>query len=245
MVVDEADPVGDPVAEVVGGLGGDLVAAGLSPRHGGCAGLGQQVAPGAVEKLSRDDVVAVSLGHEDGEVGEPARVGGEAGIEGQGAVEDRGPGVAGRVVQHQAAGEGGAAAEPGKDEGRPGCAAASSQPRNQSIVSRSEAATGRPMPRLANHAYPPPSPIGARTAAYAGPVGRCEARPRMSCSLEPRPCSRTTSGAAGSSEPYVATTGAENSAVMTSPPGPVRRPCVRRPTDALPRAGPAARPALR
>ena len=70
------------------------------------------------------------------------------------------------------------------------------------------------MPRLANQANPPPSAIGARTAAYAGPAGRCAASPRISLSLEPRPCSRTTSGAAGSVAPCVATTGGVKASVV-------------------------------
>jgi hypothetical protein len=93
-VVDGAEPEGDPVAEVMSRLGGQLMPPWLPLGHGGSTGLGQQVAPGAVEELVGDDVVAVSLGHEDGEVGEPTCLGGEAGVEGQRAVEDRGPGEA-------------------------------------------------------------------------------------------------------------------------------------------------------
>ena len=40
-----------------------------------------------------------------------------------------------------------------------------SQARNQAVVAASDSASGRPMPRLANQANPPPSAIGARTAA--------------------------------------------------------------------------------
>ena len=49
---------------------------------------------GAVEELARDDVVAVALSHEDGQVGQPAGVGGKSGIERQRPVEDRRPGEA-------------------------------------------------------------------------------------------------------------------------------------------------------
>jgi hypothetical protein len=75
------------------------------------------------------------------------------------------------------------------------------------MVARSDSATGRPMPRLANHAYPPPSAIGARTAVYASSSGNWSARVMIWPSCEPRPCSRTTSGAVSSEPPRVATTG--------------------------------------
>ena len=134
-------------------VGGELVAAGPAVRDGGAPGLGQQVVPGAVEELAGDDVVAVALGDEDRQVGQPPGVGREARLEGQGPVEDRGPGEPGGVVEHQAAGEGRAAAEARPAApGRPAGATSSSQLRNQSIVLRSDSATGRPMPRLANQA---------------------------------------------------------------------------------------------
>src|SRR4051812_33376012 len=50
--------------------------------------------------------------------------------------------------------------------------------------------------------------MGARTAAYDATGGRCGARPMISVSSDPRPCSSTTRGAAGSLAPYVSTTGA-------------------------------------
>lgn len=56
--------------------------------------------------------------------------------------------------------------------GRPGGAISSSHARNQRIVAPIDSATGRPIPRLANQAYPASAAIGAHTAAYAGPVGR-------------------------------------------------------------------------
>ena len=49
---------------------------------------------------------------------------------------------------------------------RPAGATTSSQPRNQAIVAARDSATGRPIPRLASHAKPLSSAIGARTAAY-------------------------------------------------------------------------------
>ena len=54
--------------------------------------------------------------------------------------------------KQQPAGEGGTAAEPDKITGRPVGATSSSQARNQAIVSASDSATGRPMPRFASHA---------------------------------------------------------------------------------------------
>ena len=68
----------------------------------------------------------------------------------------------------------------------------------------------------------------------------------MSCSFEPRPCSSTTSGAAGSVAPAVATTGAANVAAVTArPPGRARRRCGRRPSGVPRRAGRGARPVPR
>jgi hypothetical protein len=98
--------MGDPVGELTDRVCGELMAAGLTLGDGRRAGLVQQVVPRPVEQLPWDDVVAVALGHEDGQVGQLAGSGGEAGIEGQGPVEDGCPGVAGRIVEHQAAGEG-------------------------------------------------------------------------------------------------------------------------------------------
>ncbi len=99
-----------------------------------------------------------------------------AGVEGEGAVEDRGPGVAGGVVENQAAGERRAAAEADEDH-RPARGRDGVEPVPEPVHRRRErgSATGRPMPRLANQAKPPPSAIGARTAAYATPAGRCGA----------------------------------------------------------------------
>jgi hypothetical protein len=55
----------------------------------------------------------------------------------------------------------------------------------------------------------PPAPdLLAATAAYDAVRGSRSASSMMSDSFEPRPCSRTTRGAAGSVDPAVATTGA-------------------------------------
>ncbi len=77
-----------------------------------------QVLPGAVEQPAGDDLVGIALRHEDREVGEPAGLDRNTGVEGEG----------------------------------PGGATASSHALNHPIVASSEAATGRPMPRLANQA---------------------------------------------------------------------------------------------
>jgi hypothetical protein len=81
----------------VGRGGGDVVAAGVAVGGGRCAGLVEQVAPGALEQLPRNHVVGVALGNQDRQVGQPAGLDRDAGVEGEGAVEDRGTGVPSRV----------------------------------------------------------------------------------------------------------------------------------------------------
>ena len=111
VAADEAHAVCDPVAQLADRVRRQLVTAGLALRDRRGTGLGQHVVPGPVEELARDDVVAVALGNEQRQVGQPAGVGQETCVERQGAVEDRGAGVARGVVQHQAAGEGGPSTE--------------------------------------------------------------------------------------------------------------------------------------
>lgn len=107
-------------------------------------------------------MVAVSLRDEHCEVCELPSIRRDGGVERQGAVEDRGACVSGWVVEHESSGEGGATAEADNRTGRPAGAAASSQVVNQSIVSRSDSAIGCPIPRLPNHANPPPSAMVLR-----------------------------------------------------------------------------------
>jgi hypothetical protein len=86
----------------------------------------------------------------------------------------------------------------------------------------------------------------ARATAYSGPTGRCPARLRMSCSLELRPCSSTTSGAVGSLAPYVATTGGPKTAALIGPRRErARRRCGPRASGGPRRAGRAVRPVRR
>ena len=133
--------------------GADAVPAGVADARGGAAGVAVEVGPRALEQLAGDDGVGVAVGDEDRQSVEAAGGGGDAGVEGQGAEQDRGAGVAVRVVEDQPAGERGAAAEPDEDDRpvRPG-ATSSSQLRNHAMVVGSDSATGRPMPRLANQA---------------------------------------------------------------------------------------------
>lgn len=64
---------------------------------------------------------------------------------------------------------------------------ASSQPKSQSAVLAMDSGRGRPIPRFANQAYPPPSGTGARTEATVVPAGRCGASPAKDCSSASRP----------------------------------------------------------
>ena len=80
-------------------------------------------------------------------------------------MKDHAAGVPVGVVEQQPSGERRSPAEPISTTGGPDGATWSSQARNQSMVECSDSATGRPIPRLANQAYPPPSAIGPRAAA--------------------------------------------------------------------------------
>ena len=111
-------PVREPAGEPVQGGGGDSVAARVTAGDGRSTGLPQQVVPRAVEQAARDHLVGLAVCHEHGQVGQPARVHGQAGIERQGAVEDRRSDVPGRVGQDESAGKGCPSAEP-DEEHRP------------------------------------------------------------------------------------------------------------------------------
>lgn len=156
--------------------------------------------------------------------------GDEQGARGRRTAEDGRAGVPLRVVAQEPAGKRRAAAELDGDDGRPGGGRLVELPRSQFIVSRSDPATGRPMPWLANQAYPPPSAIGGRTSVNAGSAGRCCARAMMSYSLLPCPWNRTTSGAAGFVGPAVETTGSGSSVTVRRLRGRSGRRCGRRST---------------
>jgi hypothetical protein len=155
-----------PVSGPGRGFAADPVADRIPPSGGRGAGFACQVVPGAVQQLARDHRVVVTLCNEDRDPGRSSGGGRDPGVEGQCAREDRRAGEAGRLVEEQPAGERGATAESDEDDRAPGRGdRASSQSRNQSIVDLSDCGSGRPIPRFANQAYPPPSAIGARTAA--------------------------------------------------------------------------------
>jgi hypothetical protein len=87
------------------------VAAGVAHGGGYCSGVGGEVGPGAVEQLTWDHGVAIAVDEERACVLEPVWNGGDAGVEGECAVEDGCACVAGWVVEQQSAGECGAATE--------------------------------------------------------------------------------------------------------------------------------------
>ena len=60
-----------------------------------------EILPGPIEKLRRDDGVLVSACHEDPESVEPARLDGQPGVEGQGARENRGTLIPGRLARER------------------------------------------------------------------------------------------------------------------------------------------------
>jgi hypothetical protein len=118
--VKERQSLGDPAADVGQGLAGDAVPAGVADGDGRGAGFAEQVLPGPVEELAGDHGVLLALRDGDRDPGEAGGRGGDAGVERQRAVQDRGAGVPGRVVEQQSAGERGAAAEPDQDDRPPG-----------------------------------------------------------------------------------------------------------------------------
>jgi hypothetical protein len=69
----------------------------LSPEGSPTGGI----VPGPVQRLTRNHMVRIALRDEHGQVAEPPGIGDEAGVEGEGAVEDRRAGMPSGVVEHQ------------------------------------------------------------------------------------------------------------------------------------------------
>lgn len=105
MVCQEREPLRQPAADGGERLGRDAVTDRVAARDCGRPRLAEQVRPGAVEQIARDDRVLLALGDDDGHPGEAGRCCLDAGFERQRAVQDGAAGVAVRVVEQQSAGE--------------------------------------------------------------------------------------------------------------------------------------------